>query len=108
MRRLDVPARLAERGQQLLDGLNALLEQINAPSWLQSAGHPSWSFLLIGDSANHSSWLLKSYFIQVLCKRGILCRHGRVLGRRWITTLRKLPTSRPSTPSRPATAAGGR
>lgn len=72
MRRLDVPARLAERGQQLLDGLNALLQQLNAPNWLQSAGHPSWSFLLINDSPNHSSWLLKSYFIQELCKRGIL------------------------------------
>ena len=52
--------------------LDTLLQQLNAPSWLQSAGHPSWSFLLIGDSANHSSWLLKSYFIQELCKRGIL------------------------------------
>ena len=52
--------------------LGTLLRQLNTPSWLQSAGHPSWSFLLIGDSANHSSWLLKSYFIQELCKRGIL------------------------------------
>lgn len=72
MRRLDVPARLAERGRQLLNGLDALLQRLDAPSWLKSAGHPSWSFLLIGDSANHSSWLLKSYFIQELCKRGIL------------------------------------
>ena len=72
MHRLDVPARLAERGQQLLNGLDALLPKLDAPSWLQSGGHPSWSFLLIGASANHSSWLLKSYFIQELCKRGIL------------------------------------
>jgi glutamate-1-semialdehyde 2,1-aminomutase len=72
MRRLDVPARLAERGQQLLSELDTLLQTLDVPSWLQSAGHPSWSFLLISDSANHSSWLLKSYFIQELCKRGIL------------------------------------
>lgn len=72
MCRLDVPARLAERGQQLLNKLDALLQSLDAPSWLKSAGHPSWSFLLISDSANHSSWLLKSYFIQELCKRGIL------------------------------------
>ena len=72
MRSLDVPARLAERGQPLLDGLDSLLQTLDAPQWLKTAGHPSWSFLLIGDSANHSSWLLKSYFIQELCKRGIL------------------------------------
>ncbi|MBV7413310.1 aminotransferase class III-fold pyridoxal phosphate-dependent enzyme [Aeromonas sp. sif2433] len=72
MRSLDVPARLAERGQPLLDGLDSLLQTLDAPQWLKTAGHPSWSFLLIGDSANNSSWLLKSYFIQELCKRGIL------------------------------------
>ena len=72
MQRLDVPARLAERGQQLLDGLTALLQALNAPSWLSTAGHPSWSFLLVADSANHTTWLLKSYLIQELCKRGIL------------------------------------
>ncbi|ATU97430.1 aminotransferase class III-fold pyridoxal phosphate-dependent enzyme [Aeromonas salmonicida] len=72
MRRLDVPTRLAERGQQLLDGLNALLQKLDAPGWLQSAGHPSWCFLLTGDSTNHTSWQLKSYLMQELCKRGIL------------------------------------
>jgi Glutamate-1-semialdehyde aminotransferase len=72
MQRLDVPARLAERGQRLLDGLNALLKEINAPDWLGTAGHPSWSFLTVADSPNHSLWLLKSYLIQELCKRGIL------------------------------------
>ena len=72
MRRLDVPTKLAERGQQLLDGLTALLQALNAPSWLSTAGHPSWSFLLVADSANHTTWLLKSYLIQELCKRGIL------------------------------------
>ncbi len=72
MQKLDVPARLAERGQRLLDGLNALLKEINAPDWLGTAGHPSWSFLTVADSPNHSLWLLKSYLIQELCKRGIL------------------------------------
>ena len=72
MRRLDVPSRLTERGQQLLDGLTALLQELNAPGWLSTAGHPSWSFLLVADSANHTTWLLKSYLIQELCKRGIL------------------------------------
>ncbi|HHQ4464038.1 TPA: aminotransferase class III-fold pyridoxal phosphate-dependent enzyme [Aeromonas veronii] len=72
MRRLDVPKRLAERGQQVLDGLDSLLKEIDAPDWLHTAGHPSWSFLLVADSVNHSTWLLKSYLIQELCKRGIL------------------------------------
>ncbi|PJG59346.1 aminotransferase class III-fold pyridoxal phosphate-dependent enzyme [Aeromonas cavernicola] len=72
MRQWDVPTRLAERGQQILDKLDALLKTLNAPAWLQTAGHPSWSFLLVADSAHHSSWLLKSYLIQELCKRGIL------------------------------------
>lgn len=72
MRRLDVPARLAERGQQLLDGLTTLLQTLKAPDWLSTAGHPSWSFLLVADSPNHSTWLLKSYLMQELCKRGIL------------------------------------
>lgn len=52
--------------------LGTLLRQLNTPSWLQSAGHPSWCFLLTGDSTNHTSWQLKSYLMQELCKRGIL------------------------------------
>ncbi|MCV5605037.1 aminotransferase class III-fold pyridoxal phosphate-dependent enzyme, partial [Escherichia coli] len=36
MQRLDVPKRLAERGQQLLDGLHSLLKEIDAPAWLQT------------------------------------------------------------------------
>ena len=72
MRRLDVPTRLSQRGQTVLDGLDKLLKEIKAPSWLQAAGNPSWSFLLVSDSPNHSTWLLKSYLIQELCKRGIL------------------------------------
>lgn len=72
MRRLDVPTKLAELGQQVLDELDALLKEIDAPAWLKTAGHPSWSFLLVTDSANHSTWLLKSYLIQELCKQGIL------------------------------------
>ena len=69
---LDVPAILTRKGQQLLDSLNALLKEINAPAWLGTAGHPSWSFLTVADSANHSVWILKSYLIQELCKNGIL------------------------------------
>lgn len=72
MRALDVPAILTQKGQLLLDSLNSLLKEINAPDWLGTAGHPSWSFLTVTDSANHSVWLLKSYLIQELCKRGIL------------------------------------
>ena len=69
---LDVPAILTRKGQQLLDNLNALLKEINAPAWLGTAGHPSWSFLTVADSTNHSVWILKSYLIQELCKNGIL------------------------------------
>lgn len=72
MRHYDIPACLTERGQFLLDGLNTILTDIKAPEWIKTAGHPTWCFLLISDSHNHSSWLLKSYLMQELCKRGIL------------------------------------
>ncbi len=68
----DVTAHLGKLGQQLLQGLDTLFEQLNRPDWLSTAGNPSWSFLVIGDAAPYSAFELKSLFMQEIFKRGIL------------------------------------
>lgn len=59
-------------GTQLSNGLTALLDRMDHPVWLKHCGHPSWSFLIFGDSAPYTSWQLKSLFMQEMHKNGLL------------------------------------
>jgi glutamate-1-semialdehyde 2,1-aminomutase len=59
-------------GEQLKQGLQQLLSDMDNPFWLNLTGHPTWSFLQIFDSPSYSSWQLKSLFSQEMSQRGIL------------------------------------
>ena len=70
--RLNVPDQLAKTGQYLLDGLNSLIAKHQCQHFISTAGHPSWSFLMLKDCANYSSFELKTLFMQEMLSRGIL------------------------------------
>ena len=59
-------------GEKLICKLNKLIENHDVKDWLSTAGHPSWSFIIIKDTQKYSSLELKSLFIQEMCTRGIL------------------------------------
>ena len=69
---LNIPETLAETGNYLLDRLNSLIKELGCEYFLGTAGHPSWSFLLISDTDNYTSFEIKTLFMQEMLKRGIL------------------------------------
>lgn len=67
-----VLATIAERGAMLLSGLKGLIDHHDLNDCLDVAGHPSWSFLVIKDTARYSQWLIRTYLFQEMFARGIL------------------------------------
>lgn len=66
---IDVLRRL---GDKIIDGLNALIEKHGARDMLGVTGLPVWSFFLIKDTHNYTSWRLKTFFLQEMFARNIL------------------------------------
>ena len=66
-------------GEQLIEGLQQILAEMDDPYWLNVCGHPSWSFLQILDCSVYSSWQLKSLFLQEMAQKGILLGGGHNL-----------------------------
>ncbi|MBK9446916.1 MAG: aminotransferase class III-fold pyridoxal phosphate-dependent enzyme [Betaproteobacteria bacterium] len=62
---------LKVRGQQIIDGVTAILAKTGLSKQIGVSGHPSWSFLQFRDSAPYSVWQIKTLFIQEVFKRGI-------------------------------------
>lgn len=71
-KRLGVPTLLAERGQRIIDGTEALIAKHGCGDFLSIVGHPSWSFLIIADSARATSFETKTLFLQEVLARGML------------------------------------
>jgi glutamate-1-semialdehyde 2,1-aminomutase len=72
LQREPVVRTLAERGQQIIDGVQSLIGQTGASSFLGISGHPSWTFLTIKDTAKCSIWEMKTLLLQEMFARGIL------------------------------------
>lgn len=63
---------LKGQGQKLLGSLNNLIDKQGVNHIVSTAGHPSWSFLLIKDVEPYSQWEIKTLFLQEMFARGIL------------------------------------
>jgi len=63
---------LKKQGEKIITGLREIITENNAESFLSVAGHPSWSFFVIQDSKNVSSWALKTLFMQEMISRGVM------------------------------------
>jgi glutamate-1-semialdehyde aminotransferase len=60
------------RGQEVLDGVNALLKKAGVSDVISISGHPAWSFLVFKDNAGFTSMEIKTFFLQEVFARGIL------------------------------------
>lgn len=72
LKRAPVVSHLRTQGEKVMESLSVLIEKHRAQDFLSVAGHPSWSFLLIKDTVNATSWELKTLFMQEMLRRGIL------------------------------------
>ena len=72
LRREPVIAHLRTQGEKIMSGLSVLISKHGAGEFLEVAGHPTWSFLLIKDTPQVSMWELKTLFLQEMFQRGIL------------------------------------
>ena len=62
---------LAARGQQIVNGVEKILDRIGLSKQIGISGHPSWSFLQFRECAPYSVWQVKTLFIQEVLKRGV-------------------------------------
>lgn len=72
LEREPVIATISEQGQKVIQGVQTLIKNYDLGQTLSISGHPSWSFLLIKDTANYSQWVIKTLFMQEMLLRGIL------------------------------------
>jgi glutamate-1-semialdehyde 2,1-aminomutase len=65
-------------GEQIIEKTKKLIAAYNLDDIISVHGHPCWSFLVIKDYANYSSWDIKTLFMQECLKRGLLtfCTHN--------------------------------
>jgi len=69
---VDVLADIENKGTWLVNKLNKLISENSYESYFSTAGHPSWSFLMISAGENTSDYEMKTLFLQEMFKRGIL------------------------------------
>jgi glutamate-1-semialdehyde 2,1-aminomutase len=69
---LNIPDDMFKKGSYLLAELNQLILEQECGDFLSTAGHPSWSFLIIKDFNGYSSFEIKTLFMQETLKRGII------------------------------------
>jgi glutamate-1-semialdehyde 2,1-aminomutase len=72
VKRQSVPAALAAAGEQVLQGTQARIEKHGIGHFAETAGHPSWSFLMFRDLPETPSLEIKTLFMQECLARGIL------------------------------------
>ena len=63
---------IAARGSELLTGLKGLIDRHQLGDCLSTAGHPTWSFLIIKDTPRCSQWLIRTFMFQEMFARGLL------------------------------------
>jgi glutamate-1-semialdehyde 2,1-aminomutase len=68
----DILTDISEKGVWLLNRLNKFITNSEFENYYTTAGHPSWSFLLISEGINSTDYEMKTLFLQEMFKRGIL------------------------------------
>lgn len=63
---------LYRQGRKIIDFLQQKIAALDASDLFEVAGNPTWSFLLIKDVADYSSWQIKTLFMQEMLARGVL------------------------------------
>jgi len=63
--------RLFKTGQTLIDRLNVLIKEFDMQHIFSVSGYPVWSFLIIKDTEQYSSWEFKTLLLQEMFANGI-------------------------------------
>lgn len=72
LRREPVIATVFQRGQNLLNRLRELIQKHGLGDLLVASGHPTWSFLVIRDTARYTKYEINTLLLQEVFARGIL------------------------------------
>jgi len=72
LQREPVVETMASRGAEVAQGVDALIARHGLSETLSTAGHPSWSFLLMADRPAATSFELKTLFLQEVFANGVL------------------------------------
>lgn len=67
-----VVERLRETGRAVLDGLNQRIAHHGVAGFASTAGDPTWSFLMLSDTASANAFELKTLWLQEMFARGVL------------------------------------
>ena len=73
MAREEVPARLARRGAVLMEGVQQILADEAMEDLIGISGHPTFSFLHFSARGGYQPLEIKTFFLQEVFRRGILC-----------------------------------
>lgn len=68
----DVLSNINDSGVWLLKQLDNIIKNNRFEEYFSTAGHPTWSFILIKSGVNSSDYEMKTLFLQEMFKRGIL------------------------------------
>ncbi|WP_115991789.1 aminotransferase class III-fold pyridoxal phosphate-dependent enzyme [Cohnella lupini] len=60
------------QGTKVMDGIRERIRKHGLERVLSVAGSPAWSFLVIQDTPEYSSWTTKTFYLQEMLERGIL------------------------------------
>ncbi len=63
---------LKQQGQNIVDGVQTLIEKHQISHFLSIVGHPAWSFLRFKSCSDYSQFQIKTLFLQEVFQRGIL------------------------------------
>lgn len=72
MQREPVIEVIHQRGTELLEGVNGLINKYQFSKIFSLIGRPSWTYLKIGDADKYHSWVIKTLFLQEIIARGVL------------------------------------
>lgn len=70
--KMPVVETIKTQGQKVINGINEIITKNDAQNYFSVAGHPSWSFFLMKDTENYTSWQIKTLYMQEMLERGIL------------------------------------
>jgi glutamate-1-semialdehyde 2,1-aminomutase len=72
LRREPVLAAIDSRGRTIVEGVAGIIAENGHGDFLSVAGRPCWSFFIIKDTPDYSSYEIKTLFLQEILARGIL------------------------------------
>jgi len=72
IKREPVVATLRRRGERILAGVNERIKKHGIGHFAKTAGHPSWTFLILSDTPTHTQFEIKTLFQQETLARGIM------------------------------------